>query len=64
MKKRKPKHGGARPGAGRPKGAKSAHPAGRTVKTGSIAMPQEDWTRLDVLKGEGSRGWWISGKVR
>ena len=62
--KRKSKRGGARPNAGRKKGGKNASPKGRTVSTRSVSMPPDDWNKLDVIRGEQSRGKWIAGKVR
>ena len=61
--KRKPKRGGARPGAGRKKGGRNANAKGRTVKTASVSMPPEDWEKLDIIRQPLSRGKWIAGKV-
>lgn len=52
--------GGKREGAGRKPGSGS----GRKVVTASISMLPEDWQRLDVLRGEKSRGQWLTEKVR
>ncbi len=52
-------HGGARPGAGRPKGTGT----GRKVKTGSICMTPERWKKLDGLRGLTSRSKFISNLI-
>lgn len=49
-------HGGARKGAGRPKGSGK----GRTVKTSSISMKPAVWDKIDQLKGQQSRSGFIS----
>lgn len=56
----KKKHGGKRPGAGRKPGSGK----GRSVVTRSVSMPPETWDRLDMLRGEQSRGEWIADRVR
>tara|TARA_R110001592_G_scaffold7356_1_gene41264 strand:- start:1765 stop:1944 length:180 start_codon:yes stop_codon:yes gene_type:complete len=53
-------HGGARKGAGRPKGSGK----GRTVKTSSINLPPAVWDRLDALRGQDSRSKWITKMIR
>jgi len=49
-------HGGARKGAGRPKGSGK----GRTVKTSSINLPPAVWEKLDAIRGDLSRSKMIS----
>jgi hypothetical protein len=49
-------HGGARKGAGRPKGSGK----GRTVKTSSINLPPAVWDKLDAIRGDLSRSKMIS----
>ena len=49
--------GGARHGAGRPRGS------GRTVEIRSISMPAAAWKKLDELRGATSRGIWISSRI-
>ena len=53
-------HGGARKGAGRPKGSGK----GRTVKTSSINLPTAVWEKLDELRGSISRSKWISQEIQ
>lgn len=53
-------HGGKRKGAGRPPGSGK----GRTVKTGSINLPPDLWTKLDALRGKKTRSAWIAEKIR
>jgi len=52
-------HGGARKGAGRPKGSGK----GRTVKTSSINLPPSVWEKLDAIRGEQSRSRWIGQMI-
>jgi len=52
-------HGGARKGAGRPKGSGK----GRTVKASSINLPPAVWEKLDKLRGDLSRSAWISERI-
>jgi hypothetical protein len=52
--------GGKRAGAGRPKGTGK----GRTVETRSVSMPPAMWDKLDALRGDRSRGEWISEWVQ
>ena len=52
-------HGGARRGAGRPRGSGN----GPTVEIRSISMVHEVWVRLDQMRGSVSRGVWISTRV-
>jgi hypothetical protein len=51
MKTKKNTWGGARPGAGRPKG--------RRVVTRSISLPPEMWAEIDVFRGPLSRSRWF-----
>ena len=53
-------HGGARKGAGRPKGSGK----GRSVKTSSINLTPAVWEKLDELRGDLSRYQWISQKIQ
>ena len=55
----KPTHGGARKGAGRPKGKKSANAKSRTAVTRSVSMQPETWAKLDRARGDLSRGKFI-----
>lgn len=55
------KHGGPRKGAGRPKGAKSKNAKGRQAVTRSVSMREESWARLDLQRGNTSRGKYIEG---
>ena len=55
----KSNHGGARAGAGRPKGTGT----GRKVKTGSICLTPEQWNKLDGLRGLTSRSKFISALI-
>lgn len=48
-----------REGAGRPKGSGT----GPTVTIKSVSMSPEAWAKLDALRGETSRGVWISSRV-
>lgn len=57
--KEKPTRGGAREGAGRPKGSGT----GRTVTTSSINLPPTLWDKLDKMRGEKSRSAWIAEKI-
>lgn len=59
----KPTHGGARKGAGRPKGKKSANAKGRTAITRSVSMQPESWQKLDRDRGDLSRGKYIESKL-
>lgn len=59
----KPTHGGARKGAGRPKGKKSANAKGRTAITRSVSMQPESWQKLDRDRGDLSRGKYIETKL-
>jgi hypothetical protein len=59
----KPTHGGARKGAGRPKGKKSANAKGRTAVTRSVSMQPESWQKLDRDRGDLSRGKYIESKL-
>lgn len=59
----KPTHGGARKGAGRPKGKKSANAKGRTAITRSVSMQPESWQKLDRDRGTLSRGKYIESKL-
>ena len=52
-------HGGARPGAGRPKGSGK----GRTVKTGSICLRPDSWNKLDRLRRSISRSKFIGSLI-
>lgn len=52
--------GGKRAGAGRPPGTGK----GRTVETRSVSMPPAMWDKLDALRGDRSRGEWISELVQ
>ena len=52
-------HGGARKGAGRPKGSGK----GRTVKTSSINLPPAVWDKLDAIRGDISRSKWIAETI-
>ena len=54
------KHGGKRKGAGRPPGSGQ----GRTVETRSVSMPPDLWAKLDRLRGEQSRGAFLSAKIK
>lgn len=54
------KHGGARKGAGRPKGSGK----GRTVKTSSINLPPAVWDKLDGIRGDISRSKWIAATIQ
>lgn len=56
-------HGGARKGAGRPKGKKSANAKGRTAVTRSVSMQPESWKKLDRDRGTISRGKYIESKL-
>lgn len=56
-------HGGARKGAGRPKGKKSANAKGRTAVTRSVSMQPESWQKLDRDRGDLSRGKYIESKI-
>lgn len=56
-------HGGARKGAGRPKGKKSANAKGRTAITRSVSMQPESWQKLDRQRGTLSRGKYIESKL-
>ena len=56
-------HGGARKGAGRPKGKKSANAKGRTAITRSVSMQPESWQKLDRDRGTLSRGKYIESKL-
>lgn len=47
-------------GAGRPQGTGK----GRTVETRSVSMPPAMWDKLDALRGDRSRGEWISEWVQ
>lgn len=58
-----PTHGGARKGAGRPKGKKSANAKGRTAITRSVSMQPESWQKLDRDRGTLSRGKYIESKL-
>ena len=51
--------GGRREGAGRPKGSGN----GRTVEIRSVSMLPSAWEKLDKLRGQASRGMWISATV-
>jgi hypothetical protein len=51
------KRGGKREGAGRPK-------TGRSVVTRSVSMEPETWDKLDIIRGNQSRGQWIAAKVK
>jgi len=53
-------HGGARPNSGRKPGSGK----GRTVTTASISMKPEMWDKLDTLRGEQSRGAFLTEKIR
>tara|TARA_B100001093_G_scaffold464346_1_gene481149 strand:- start:1107 stop:1301 length:195 start_codon:yes stop_codon:yes gene_type:complete len=57
--KTKNTHGGARKGAGRPKGSGK----GRTVVTRSVSMKPEIWAEIDRLRGSQSRGVYLSDKI-
>jgi len=59
----KPTHGGARKGAGRPKGKKSANAKGRTAVTRSVSMQPETWQKLDRARGTLSRGKYIESRL-
>ena len=59
----KPTHGGARKGAGRPKGKKSANAKGRTAITRSVSMQPESWQKLERQRGTLSRGKYIESKL-
>ena len=60
----KPKpHGGKRNGAGRKKGGTNANAKGRTAITRGVSMSTLDWNKLDSLRGEKSRGKYISGLI-
>ena len=52
-------HGGARPGAGRPKGSGP----GKKVKTGSICLRPDTWNKLDGLRGLVSRSKFIADLI-
>lgn len=56
-------HGGARKGAGRPKGKKSANAKGRTAVTRSVSMQPESWQKLDRDRGTLSRGKYIESRL-
>jgi hypothetical protein len=56
MKKKPNTHGGARDGAGRPPGTGT----GRKAVTKSVSMLGKQWRKLDRLRGEKSRGGYIS----
>jgi hypothetical protein len=56
-------HGGARKGAGRPKGKKNANAKGRTAVTRSVSMPAEAWRKLDLQRGTQSRGKFFASKL-
>lgn len=60
---KKPTHGGARKGAGRPKGKKSANAKGRTAVTRSVSMQPESWQKLDRDRGTLSRGKYIESRL-
>ena len=60
MKQPKP-HGGKRTGAGRKKGSTNANAKGRTAITRGVSMSAPEWDRLDTLRGDLSRGKYISG---
>ena len=53
-------HGGARPGAGRPKGSLS----GRKSEVRSICMSKEAWALIDRARGAIPRGKWIEQKLK
>jgi hypothetical protein len=57
--KKKPTRGGAREGAGRKPGSGT----GRKVITRSVSMPPEKWDRLDELRGDKSRGKFITDRL-
>jgi len=60
----KPKpHGGKRKGAGRKKGSTNPNAKGRTAITRGVSMPAPEWERLDTLRGDLSRGKYISGLI-
>ena len=63
MPNNNPAHGGARNGAGRPKGKKSANAKGRTAITRSVSMQPESWQKLDRDRGTLSRGKYIESKL-
>jgi hypothetical protein len=56
MKKSKPKHGGARAGAGRPQGSTR----GRTVANVCICLPPDVIETTDKLRGHQSRSGYIT----
>jgi len=58
-KKMNKQHGGARKGAGRPKGSGK----GRTVKTSSINLPPAVWDKLDAIRGGLSRSKYIAETI-
>jgi hypothetical protein len=55
MKKKTTTHGGARKGAGR----KSGSGKGRTYVPKTVAMSEESWAKLDLQRGDQSRGKYI-----
>jgi hypothetical protein len=59
---KKPTHGGARKGAGRPAGTGT----GRTAVTRSVSMSAEAWAKLDAAckKADLSRGAYIAKKLK
>jgi len=57
------KHGGKRPGSGRPAGVKSKNAKGRTAVTRSISMSPESWAKLDELRGTMPRGKFIEQRM-
>ena len=59
MKKKPNTHGGARDGAGRPIGTGK----GRKAVTKSVSMLGKDWRKFDRLRGEQSRGAYISAQL-
>jgi hypothetical protein len=58
-KKKQHTHGGAREGAGRPPGTGK----GRKAVTKSVSMLGKHWRKLDRLRGEKSRGGYISEQL-
>ena len=53
------KHGGARPGAGRPKGSVK----GRKSAVKSVSLTLEAWERIERQRGSVPRGRWIERQI-
>ena len=53
------KRGGSRPGAGRPPGTGT----GRNAISKSISLTEENWVKLDKLKGKRTRSGWVADRV-